>query len=107
MKRMLAAIGLIFALTGCPEEIDFFIAINADDIESRVNEGGVIGIGVSSLESESASLVSGQIPKGMAVEPDGTVQGIPEEAGVFEFTIQTLGPEGESTLQSYILEIQE
>lgn len=108
MKRIILIIGLIFGTSGCLEDVGLFFAFNVNDIEEAIQEGeGVIVIGVANEDSDSAKLVSGQLPAGLTLEPDGTVQGIPEETGTFEFAIETVEADGSSMQQNYVVEITE
>lgn len=43
--------------------------------------------------SESATLVSGALPSGLGLYPDGTIGGIPTKTGTFEFVVSTASGE--------------
>lgn len=109
LPRLLAAVLALTALTACPEGVDFFVNINGDVVQRvQANGGGVI-IGVGSLTAEdvaSTSLVDGQIPPGLTLQPDGTVSGVPEEIGFFEFTVETVDAEGRAALETTLVEVE-
>ncbi len=78
-------IGANCALVGCGEVV-WFVSFNAGPIET---DGLVVIIGTPrDPPPDDIRLIAGQIPKGMEILQDGTVQGIPEEAGPFEFTLE-------------------
>jgi hypothetical protein len=107
--RLLAAVFGLTALTACPEGVDFFVNTNGDVVQRVQSGGGGVIIGVGGLEAEdaaSSSLVSGQIPPGLTLQPDGTVSGIPEEPGFFEFTVETVDTEGLATLETMRIEVE-
>lgn len=83
--------------------MDFFVSFNAGEIE---RDGLVVIIGTPRQDPPKAvQLVDGNIPKGMEVKPDGTVRGIPEESGHFEFTLEFTEEDSHSAQQSFAVEL--
>lgn len=107
IPRLLAVVLTLAGLTACPENIDFFFFSNGQVFNDVLEEGNGIIIGVGTEDAESSELVAGDLPLGMTLQPDGTVTGIPEETGLFEFTIETVDFEGLATLETHLVEIEE
>ena len=81
----------------------WFVSWNAGPIEQN---GLVVIIGTPHDQPlERVELIDGEIPKGMHVEPDGTVRGIPEEGGEFDFILQLTETSGRVLEKSYSVEV--
>jgi hypothetical protein len=103
MKRVCLLFALV-TLLGCGDFV-FFVSFNAGPIDPN---GLVVVIGtVQDPPPAAVSVVEGTIPRGMQLMPDGTVQGIPEERGVFEFTLEFTHQDGSIELQPFTVELNE
>lgn len=81
----------------------WFVSWNTGPIEQ---EGLVVIIGTPHEQPlANVELIEGEIPKGMHVESDGTVRGIPEEGGLFDFTLQLTERSGRVLEKSYSVEV--
>lgn len=106
MLTRLAALALLLtSLTACPEGTEFFFFSNGQVFNDVLESGNGIIIGVGVDGAQSSTLVSGDLPPGMALQADGTVAGVPEENGLFEFTVETVDAEGQAALRTRIVEI--
>ncbi|HKY63587.1 MAG TPA: putative Ig domain-containing protein [bacterium] len=94
---------LLLLAPACGSDLVWFVSWNTGDIE----EGGlVVVIGTPhSQPLKSVELIEGEIPAGMHVESDGTVQGVPEEAGHFDFTLRLTETSGRVLQKSYSVEV--
>lgn len=52
------------------------------------------------------SFASGSLPQDVSLQPDGTLNGIPDGAGVFAFFVQVIDQSGEEDLRMFFLEVQ-
>lgn len=51
------------------------------------------------------SVVSGELPAGLVLTPDGVVTGIPNTPGAYVFTVQATGADGSSVQKTYTIDI--
>jgi hypothetical protein len=103
-RRCLPLLISLFLLTSsCGSDVVWFVSWNSGPIEQ---EGLVVIIGTPHAEPlTNVELIEGEIPKGMHVESDGTVRGIPEEGGEFDFTLQLTEKSGRVLEKSYSVEV--
>ncbi len=98
----LTVLAFIFLFSGCGDFV-FFFSVNTGNLEGATQEGLVVIIGTPlDVEAESVRLVSGEIPAGMKPQLDGTVRGISEETGFFDFTVELAFPD--QTIQTRAFE---
>jgi putative Ig domain-containing protein len=101
----IAALALA-GLTACPEDLGFFFAVNADMFRQIAEEGNGVIIGVGIDGAQSSDLVEGAIPAGMILQTDGTIVGVPESAGSFKFTVETIDADGQAIVRTNWVEIE-
>ncbi|HEX5034346.1 MAG TPA: putative Ig domain-containing protein [bacterium] len=104
MKRpFVLLLWVLLLLAPACGDVVWFVSWNTGDIE----EGGlIVVIGTPHTQPlKSVELVEGEIPAGMQIENDGTVQGIPEEAGHFDFTLRLTETSGRVLQKSYSVEV--
>jgi hypothetical protein len=107
IPRLATAVLALTGLTGCLGDVDFFFAVNGDVIQSVANEGNGVVIGVGVDGAQSSTLIDGGLPAGMTLQTDGTIAGLPEETGTFQFTVETLDADGQAWLRTSLVEIDE
>lgn len=84
-------------------DVAWFVSWNAGPVDPN---GLVVVIGTPHDQPlESVELIEGRIPPGMEIEPDGTVQGVPEVAGEFDFTLRLFETSGRVLEKSYSVEV--
>lgn len=92
---------------GACGSLDWFVSFNAGQIEDAQENGLVLVIGqVHPKPLQDVSLVSGEIPPGMALQEDGTVRGIPEAGGTYDFTLELTEIGGKVLRRSYTVEVE-
>ena len=90
-------------IPACGSDLVWFVSWNSGPID---RDGLVVIIGTPHDQPlESVELIEGEIPAGMAIEPDATVRGIPEEAGQFDFTLELTESRGRVLEKSYSVEV--
>ena len=94
----------LVAVPGCGD-VTWFVFWNTGTVDAARTSGAVLVIGtpVTPLPA-SVALVGGQIPPGMALMKDATVQGIPETSGDFMMDVEAIDQSGMS--QTLHLEAQ-
>lgn len=97
-------LGLVFLLLlGCGSNFVWFFSFNTGPVDPN---GLVVVIGTPRASPlESVAVVAGDLPKGMKLMEDGTVQGVPEETGHFEFTLEFIDTDGSTDLQSFSVDL--
>jgi putative Ig domain-containing protein len=104
--RLLLISLFIFNLSGCGQDFVWFVSWNTGQVQQIDRNGLVVVVGTPRQDPPKAvSLVDGEIPKGMKLMEDGTVRGIPEESGRFDFTIEITNSDGTTDQESIALEI--
>ncbi|HKX12116.1 MAG TPA: putative Ig domain-containing protein [bacterium] len=94
---------LLLLVPACGSDVVWFVSWNAGPVDPN---GLVVIIGTPHDQPlKSVELIEGEIPKGMHLESDGTVQGIPEEGGEFDFTLQLTETSGRVLEKSYSVEV--
>jgi len=89
--------------SACGSDLVWFVSWNTGPVQTN---GLVVIIGTPHEQPlESVQLVDGAFPKGMQIEPDGTVQGIPEESGKFNFTLELTETSGKVLQEGYSVEV--
>lgn len=95
---------LLLLSSSCGSDVVWFVSWNAGPIEQN---GLVVIIGTPHDQPlASVELIDGEIPNGMHVETNGTVQGIPKEAGEFDFTLRLTETSGRVLEKSYSVEVE-
>jgi hypothetical protein len=90
---------------GCGQDVVWFVAWNGGLVGT---EGIIVVVGTPrDPPPEDVVLVDGEIPEGMEIMPDGTVQGVPKEIGTFEFTLEFTNPDGSVEEESFQVEVEE
>lgn len=103
-SRCLLGACLIF-LAACGAEVTWFVSFNTGPIDPN---GLVVIIGTPAEETpKSVRVVEGELPKGMKLQADGTVQGVPEGEGAFDFTLELTDAEGHVEQKNYHGEIKD
>lgn len=83
-------------------EATFFFIWNTGALEGPPGAVAVFVIGTPSEEPlEDVRLVEGRIPRGMRIQDDGTIRGVPEEQGEFVVTLGMTFLDGRRTLVTY------
>jgi hypothetical protein len=94
---------LLLLASACGSDVVWFVSWNSGPVE---REGLVVIIGTPHDQPlTSVELIEGDIPKGMHLESDGTVRGIPQEGGEFDFILRLTEAGGEILQKSYSVEI--
>ena len=102
--RLLLIISLLFQ--GCGD-VTFFFFFNTGQIDDARRSGAILIIGtVPEEEPKEVRVVSGKIPKGMKLMSDGTIQGIPEESGLFVITVRITYQDNSVEEMLYEIEIE-
>ena len=90
-------------LSHCGSEVVWFVSWNGGLIEPT---GLVVVIGSPRDEDpKQVRIVEGRLPKGLQLQADGTVRGIPEETGPFDFTLEFTDRDGSVEQQNFHGEI--
>lgn len=98
----LGLLAVLMSMPACGEATFFFIWNTGTFGDPRGGFVGVFVIGEPSEEPlEEVVLVDGRIPRGMAIQSDGTIQGIPEETGDFVITLGLKYLDGRSQTVTY------
>lgn len=105
IPRLATAVLALTGLTACLEDVDFFFAVNGQVFQDVAETGNGIIIGVGSEGAQSSTLIDGGLPAGMTLQTDGTIMGVPEEAGTFKFTVETIDADGQAFLRTNLVEI--
>jgi hypothetical protein len=99
-KRALLTLfcGLVLGVNSCGS-VTWFVFWNTGTVDAARASGAVLVIGtpVTPLPA-SVALVGGQIPPGMMLMEDATVQGIPETSGDFVMDVEVVDPSGMSNV---------
>jgi len=96
----------LFFGPGCGS-VAWFVSFNTGQVDDALQNGFVLVIGTPhSQPLESVNLVEGELPPGMEVQSDGTVEGIPEESGNFDFTLELTETSGKVLRNSYSVEVE-
>lgn len=91
---------------GCGDAV-WFVSFNSGQADDALLNGFVLVIGTPHTEPlESVSLVEGDLPPGMEIHDNGTVQGIPEESGSFDFTLELTETSGKVLRKSYSVQVE-
>ena len=97
---------LVLGGAGCGDVV-WFVSFNSGQADDALVNGFVLVIGSPhSQPLESVNLVEGELPPGMEIQEDGTVQGIPEESGDFEFTLELTETTGKVLRKSYSAQVE-
>jgi len=94
-------------LAACGADFAFFFGSGIGGTE---NSGVIIVVRASDDDNddiERAVVVSGEIPAGMHLTLDGTMEGTPEESGYFEFTVDWHFADGHTERETIGVEIPE
>ena len=106
--RSLAILAFVLAWVGCGSSVDWFVSFNTGQVDEARQDGLVLIIGNAHPKPlQDVRLVEGELPPGMALQQDGTVRGIPEEEGLFEFTLELTEAGGKTFRKSYSVEVGE
>lgn len=104
--RSFAIILFILAWTACGSSADWFVSFNTGQVDEARQDGLVLIIGSAHPKPlKAVTLVEGELPPGMLLQQDGTVRGIPEEDGHFEFTLELTETGGKVFRKSYSVEV--
>ena len=104
IKKCLVFLSLgVLLLSGCGTGFTWFVIWNTGAVDPR----GLVVVVWQPITPPPTqiNLVEGEIPKGMAIMSDGTVQGVPDETGVFDFTLQFFSTDGSSDEQTFHVEL--
>ncbi len=105
--RVLVGLLLAGLMSGCGEATVFFF-FNTGPLETEGAVGGVVVVGTAiEPPPQEVRLLSGNLPEGMEVMDNGTVQGIPEESGEFDFTLAVTHSDGTVEEKHYELVLEE
>jgi hypothetical protein len=92
------------SLGGCGADVDWFVSFHGGEIQQ---DGLVVIIGSAHSEPlDKVVLVEGEIPPGMELQADGTVQGVPEQGGTYDFTLELTEKNGKVLRKAYSVEIE-
>jgi hypothetical protein len=88
----------LLTLVGCGD-VTWFVFWNTGTIDGASASGAVLIIGTPQDDPlpESVRLIGGEIPPGMKLMQDTTVQGIPEESGNFLMDVEVIETTGRET----------
>lgn len=93
----------LLLVPACGSDLVWFVSWNAGPVDTS---GLVVVIGTPhSQPLQAVELIKGEIPPGMEIEDDGTVQGTPEEAGQFDFTLRLTEKSGRVLEKSYSVKV--
>ena len=100
----------LLGLTACGDGFTFFFISNPGVFDDVQEKGGVI-IAIDSRDDDeedplTVTVLDGEIPPGMMLHVEGTLEGNPEESGVFEFSAEWEYADGTSRLESYTVEVE-
>lgn len=97
----------LLGLGGACGSVDWFVSFNAGQVDEALQNGFVLVIGTPhSQPLQSVNVVEGRLPPGMALQEDGTVRGIPEESGEFDFTLELTEVGGKVLRKSFAVEVE-
>ncbi|MCC7343343.1 MAG: hypothetical protein IT573_00290 [Deltaproteobacteria bacterium] len=99
-------LGGLLAISGCGD-VTWFVSFHAGSFDETRQEGLVVIIGQAHPEPlQEVRLLEGELPPGMALQEDGTVRGIPEAGGVYDFTLELTEMGGKVLRKSYSVELE-
>ncbi len=99
-------LGGLLVFAGCGE-VDWFVSFNAGSFDEIQQEGLVVIIGRAHSEPlQDVRLLEGELPPGMALQEDGTVRGIPEAGGLYDFTLELTEMGGKVLRKSYSVKVE-
>ncbi len=105
-RRVVAGLLLAGLMTGCGEAT-FFFFFNTGPVDTGGLVGGVVVGTAIQPPPREVQLVSGTLPEGMELMEDGTVRGIPEGQGEFDFTIAITHTDGSVEEKHYEIVLEE
>lgn len=89
-------------------EVTFFLFVNTGVIDETRRSGLVLIVGTPrEEEAKEVRLVEGEIPEGMEPKLNGTVEGIPEETGFFDFTVELTNFDGTTEILEFSIEVED
>jgi hypothetical protein len=98
-----ARLDLVF--TVLPPKMSIDTATIANAVRGRVYTASIVASGGS--EPYTFSVVSGKLPPGIKLAPDGTIGGRPTRAGGFGFTVQATDANGVTRMHYYGLRVRQ